>query len=90
MRLGASSAAALGFAGGFAVGLIVWNQQTHRYRQDLFSSRRGRRMAALGYVHGRSSPSNVLLLRDYVRWEQDQILRARGQRILRQMEHSLD
>ncbi|MFN2398769.1 MAG: hypothetical protein ABR543_09065 [Gemmatimonadaceae bacterium] len=83
------AAVAAGFAGGAAVGLIVWNQQTLRYRQDLFSVRRWRRLAALSYLRAESSARNVLLLRDYVNWEKDPALRRRGQAILRGMEHSL-
>jgi hypothetical protein len=78
-----------GFIGGLAVGLIVWSQQTRRYRRDLFSRRRLRRLAALGYLRGQHTPDNVRLLRDYVNWETHAKLRRRGQRILRQMEASL-
>ena len=78
-----------GFAGGLLVGLIVWSQQTRRYRRDLFSSRKLRRLAALGYLRGQHTPENVLLLRDYVNWETHAKLRRRGLRILRQMEASL-
>lgn len=78
-----------GFAGGLVVGLIVWSQQTRRYRRDLFSSRRLRRLAALGYLNGQHTADNVLLLRDYVNWETHAKLRRRGLRILRRMEQSL-
>jgi hypothetical protein len=82
-------ALAAGFAGGLAVGLIVWSQQTHRYRRNLFSTQRWRRMAALGYLRGQRSARNVRLLRDYVEWERNPDLRRRGQTILRRMEKSL-
>lgn len=78
-----------GFIGGVAVGLIVWSQQTRRYRRDLFSRRKLRRLAALGYLRGQHTPDNVRLLRDYVNWETHAKLRRRGARILRQMEESL-
>ena len=78
-----------GFIGGLAVGLIVWSQQTRRYRRDLFSRRKLRRLAALGYLRGQHTPDNVRLLRDYVNWETHAKLRRRGQRILRRMEASL-
>ncbi len=83
-------AAAAGFAGGLMLGLIVWSQQTHRSRRDLFSAQKWRRLAALGYLRGQTSARNVRLLRDYVRWEQSPRLRRRGELILRRMEHSLD
>jgi hypothetical protein len=78
-----------GFAGGLVVGLIVWSQQTRRYRRDLFSRRKLRRLAALGYLRGQHTPDNVRLLRDYVNWETHAKLKRRGLRILRQMEASL-
>jgi hypothetical protein len=71
------------------VGLIVWSQQTHRYRRDLFSRRKLRRLAALGYLRGQHTPDNVRLLRDYVNWETHAKLKRRGLRILRRMEESL-
>ena len=83
-------AASAGFAGGLALGLIVWSQQTKRSRRDLFSPRPWRRMAALGYLRGRPSAHHVRLLRDYIAWERHPGLRRRGQRILRRMEHSLE
>ena len=78
-----------GFAGGLLVGLIVWSQQTRRYRRDLFSNRKLRRLAALGYLRGHNTTENVLLLRDYVNWEKHAKLKRRGLRILRRMEASL-
>ena len=78
-----------GFAGGLVVGLIVWSQQTRRYRRDLFSRRKLRRLAALGYLRGQHTPDNVRLLRDYVNWETHAKLKRRGLRILRRMEESL-
>jgi hypothetical protein len=78
-----------GFAGGVVVGLIVWTQQTHRDRYNLFSSSAWRRLAALGHIKGVTSAQNVVLLRDYVAWERSPKLRRRGQRLLRRMEQSL-
>ncbi|HJU66321.1 MAG TPA: hypothetical protein VJ596_11615 [Gemmatimonadaceae bacterium] len=77
------------FAGGVALGLIVWSQQTHRSRRNLFSANKVRRLAALGHVSGQRSPRTVRLLRDYVNWERDEGLRRRGTKILREMEMSL-
>ncbi len=78
-----------GFAGGVVVGLIVWSQQTHRDRYNLFSSSAWRRLAALGHIDGETSARNVVLLRDYVAWERSPALRRRGERLLRRMEQSL-
>jgi hypothetical protein len=78
-----------GFAGGVVVGLIVWTQQTHRDRYNLFSPRAWRRLAALGHINGEASAQNVVLLRDYVAWERIPKLRRRAERLLRRMEQSL-
>jgi hypothetical protein len=78
-----------GFGGGLLLGLIVWSQQTRRYRRDLFSNRKLRRLAALGHIRGHHTTENVLLLRDYVNWEKHAKLKRRGLRILRRMEASL-
>ena len=78
-----------GFAGGVVVGLIVWTQQTHRDRYNLFSPSAWRRLAALGHIDGVASAQNVVLLRDYVAWERSPKLRRRGERLLRRMEQSL-
>jgi hypothetical protein len=71
------------------VGMIVWTQQTHRARHNLFSAKPWRRLAALGHIGGTASARHVRLLRDYVAWEQRPELRRRGERLLRQMEQSL-
>lgn len=85
-----SVAAAAGLAGGLLIGLIVWSQQTRRFRRDLFSRRPLRRLAALGYLRGQRSVETVRLLRDYVSWETQPRLRGRGQKILRRMEQALE
>ncbi len=83
-------AAAMGFAGGFLVGLIVWSQQTVKSRRNLFSSIPLKRMAALGYLRTQRSVRNVRLLRDYIHWEQHPRLKKTGEYVLRTMEQSLD
>ncbi len=85
MRLATSA----GFVGGLLAGLVVWTQQMHRYRRNLFSQHPWRRLAALGHLRGQTSGRSIRLLRDYVRWEQHPALRKRGERILRRMETSL-
>jgi hypothetical protein len=86
----ASLATAAGLAGGVLLGLIVWSQQTRRFRRDLFSRRPLRRLAALGYLRGQRSAETVRLLRDYVGWETRPRLRSRGEKILRRMEQALE
>ncbi len=90
MRRGPAWGSAAGFAGGVLVGLIVWSTQTRSSRRDLFSGSRWRRLAALGYLRGQRTVTNVALLRDYVAWEEHPTLRRSGSHILRRMEDSLD
>jgi hypothetical protein len=82
--------AALGFAGGFAVGLVVWGSQVHRSRRELFSRSPMRRFAALGYLAGQPGSETSRLLGDYLNWETRPLLRRRGQQLLRRMEAYLD
>jgi hypothetical protein len=82
--------AALGFAGGLAVGLVVWGSQLHRSRRDLFSRSPMRRFAALGYLAGRPGSETARLLGDYLNWETRPLLRRRGLLLLRRMEAYLD
>ena len=82
--------AAMGFAGGMAVGLVVWGSQVHRNRRELFSMSPVRRLAALGYLAGRPGVETARLLADYLNWETRPVLRRRGQVLLRRMEAYLD
>lgn len=88
-RPNAAAAGSAAFVGGLALGLVVWSQQTRRYRRNLFDPHPWRRLAALGHVRGQCSVRTVRLLRDYVRWERHPGLRRRGMKILRRMEASL-
>ena len=81
------------FAGSVVVGMVAgWSiaqQRQVRHREDLFSPRPLRRLAALGYLAGREDVETVRLLRDYVGWELQPMLRRRGEMILRRMEATL-
>lgn len=81
---------AVGFVGGFAVGLVVWSTQVQRSRRELFSRSPIRRLAALGYLAGRPGVETTRLLADYLNWETQPILRRRAQHMLRRMEAYLD
>lgn len=87
--LGGREMAALGFLGGLTIGVVLWSQQLHRSKHDLFSSNPVRRLAALGYVSGRPSIDNARLLRDYILWERRPLLRRRAAQVLRQVEEYL-
>jgi hypothetical protein len=56
------------------------------HRRDLFSSHPLRRVAALGYLRAVPSMETARLLREYVSWERQPLLRRRGARILRRVE----
>ena len=74
---------------GIAAGWALAQQRQVRHREDLFSARPLRRLAALGYLAGREDVETVRLLRDYVGWELQPMLRRRGETILRRMEATL-
>jgi hypothetical protein len=83
-------AAALGFLGGLAAGLLVWGTQVHRSRRELFHRSPIRRLAALGFLSGQPGAESARLLADYVNWERRPVLRRRGAALLRHMEAHLD
>lgn len=73
-----------------ALGALVVRDQIARHRRDLFSSRALQRFAALGYIAGLgASVELVHLLRDFVAWEPNQLLRRRARQILERMERQL-
>ncbi|MDX1674001.1 MAG: hypothetical protein R3314_04270 [Longimicrobiales bacterium] len=73
------------------LGVLFVRDQMSRHRRDLFSSRPLRRLAALGYIAG-SEPSvdAVRLLRDYIAWEQQPIIRRQAIQVLNKMERLLE
>lgn len=74
---------------GAMIGLMVAQRTMGRHRRDLFSARPLRRLAALGYLNGHPSVEAVRLLRDYVAWEPQPLLRRRAESIVRRMEARL-
>lgn len=77
------------FAVGVTLGLVLAQHSMGRHRRDLFSARPLRRLAALGYLGGRPSVETVQLLRDYLAWEEQGMLRRRAESIVRRMEEKL-
>jgi hypothetical protein len=81
------------FAGGAVVGAATgWVLAQRRltfHRRDLFSPRPMRRLAALGYLAGQGDVETVRLLRDYMAWERQPVLRRRAETILRRLESNL-
>ena len=84
-----SAMAAAGFAVGVLVGVLVWSGQMRRSRRDLFGASRIGRIAALGYLANHPSVETARVLKDYVSWEREPLLRRRGQLALRKVELGL-
>lgn len=81
--------ALLGVAVLGVVGVYLARDQMARHQRELFSPQPLRRLAALGYLKGQPAVDNVLLLRDYLAWEERPLLRKRAAGILATMERQL-
>ena len=81
--------ALVGAAAAAALGLFLARDQMARHQRDLFSPHPLRRLAALGYLRSHPQVDNVMLLRDYVAWEERPLLSKRATAVLKQMEESL-
>jgi hypothetical protein len=79
-----------GFAFGAAAGWTLAQRRLLNHRRDLFSPRPLRRMAALGFLAGQGGVGNVRLLRDYLSWERQPMLRRRAEAIVRRLEANLE
>jgi len=81
------------FAGGMvlgtAAGWILAQRRLAAHRRALFSPRPLRRLAALGYLAGEHGVETVRLLRDYLAWERQPMLRRRAGALLRRLEAAL-
>lgn len=71
-------------------GVLFVRDQMSRHRRDLFNSRPLRRLAALGYIAG-APPSidTVRLLRDYIAWESQPLIRRQAVQVLAKVERNL-
>jgi len=74
---------------GLAAGVGLAQHSISRYRRALFSARPLKRLSALGYLSAHPSVETVRLLRDYIAWEQQPMLRRRAEAIARRMEAKL-
>jgi hypothetical protein len=74
---------------GAAAGWVLAQKRLTFHRRDLFSPRPMRRLAALGYLAGQGGVETARLLRDYLSWERQQVLRRRAETILRRLEANL-
>lgn len=90
MKIGKTSRyAALGFLSGAACGAIVWAKLQQQFRRDLFNRNAVRRVAALGYLRAKPTVDSVRLLREYIGWERNPLLRHRGAKLLKRIEANL-
>ena len=78
-----------GAAAGVVGGWVFAQQRLVRHRRDLFSPRPLRRLAALGFLAGQNGVETIRLLRDYLAWETQPMLRRRATNIVRRMEATL-
>jgi hypothetical protein len=74
---------------GAVSGTLLAQHSISRYRRALFSARPLKRLSALGYLTAHPSVETVQLLRDYITWEQQPMLRRRAEMIARRMEAKL-
>lgn len=74
---------------GTAAGWLVAQRRFERHRRDLFHRHPLRRLGALGFLAGQNGVETVRLLRDYLQWETNPILRRRADAMLRRMERSI-
>ena len=79
----------VGAAAVAGLGIFLARDQMQRHRRDLFSPHPLRRLAALGYLRSRPQVDNVMLLRDFLAWEERPLLRKRAAAILEEMESEL-
>ena len=81
------------FTGSVAAGAVGgWMLAQRRFtvhQRDLFSPRPLRRLAALGFLAGQPGVATIRLLRDYLAWERQPVLRRRAKAILRTLEATL-
>lgn len=83
------AAVLFGALAGLAVGWLAAEGHVRRHREDLFSPRPIRRLAALRHLAGQTGVETVQLLRDYLAWERHPFLRRRAAGMVHRMESVL-
>lgn len=74
---------------GFTVGAMWWSQRQEKHQRALYSPRKLRRLAALGWLSGQPTAQSVMTLREYLSWERNPVLRRRARRLLTRFENAL-
>ena len=77
------------FAAAFVAGVLWWTREQEQHQRALYSPRPMRRLAALGWLSGRPSAETILMLREYLGWESNPVLRRRARRLLTRFENAL-
>lgn len=72
-----------------ALGVLLVRDQMKRHRRNLFSPHPYRRLAALGYIGRHPDVENAHLLRDFLSWEREPMLRRRAASVLKRVEEAL-
>ena len=85
-----AAAFGLGLLGGTVVGYLWWTREQAVHQRALYSRRPLRRLAALGWLSGQPSAESAVMLREYLGWEQNPVLRRRARRLLTRLENALD
>jgi len=71
---------------GAAIGWRLAGWELARHREDLFHAQPLRRLAALAWLEEAADASSARLVRDYLLWEPQPMLRGRAGRLLRRLE----
>ena len=79
----------VGLVAGAAAGYVWWSREQERHQQALYSAKPMRRLAALGWIGREPSVESLMLLREYVGWEQNPVLQRRARRLLTRFENAL-
>jgi hypothetical protein len=78
-----------GALAGLALGLWWWSREQQSNRMALYHRQPLRRLAALGWISGQESAESVMMLREYLNWEKNPVLRRRARRLLTRFENAL-
>lgn len=79
----------VGLVAGAVAGYAWWTREQERHQRSLYHPQPMRRLAALGWLSGQPSAESVLLLREYLGWEQNPVLQRRARRLLARFENAL-
>ncbi|MEX2182314.1 MAG: hypothetical protein WD771_09750 [Gemmatimonadaceae bacterium] len=80
----------VGLLGGVLAGYGWWTREQAQNQRALYSGRPLRRLAALGWLSGQPNAESMVMLREYIGWEQNPVLRRRARRLLTRFENALD